>query len=132
MDFQEALRARLIAESAVAAIIGARVSWVDRPQKEKLPGLTLQVTADPRPQNLKGFDGARATRVQADCWSLKYGEAVALARAVITAVAAPATINGKTFGNAQVEGQRDLGERIGDGTFVHRQSVDLTIWHAGD
>jgi hypothetical protein len=132
MDFQSGLRARLIADSAVTAIAAARVSWVERPQKGAMPAVTLQVITDPRTQHMKGFDGARATGVQADCWAKTYLEALALARALIAAVKAPASISGKMFGNAQVTGQRDGGESVGDGSFIHRQSVDLTIWHVGD
>ncbi len=130
-DFQASIRARLIADSAVAAVVGARVHWVERPQLSGLPAITLQTVSDPRPQHLKGNDGARATRVQVDCWSAKYADALSLARKVIGALANPATISGKRFGATRVDGQRDLGEDV-NGTFVHRQSVDLNIWHVGE
>lgn len=132
MDFQTALRKRLLDNEAVRAIVNRRVDWVQRPQKDALPAVTLQVISDPRPEHLKDFDDARSTDVQVDCWAAKYGDALALARAVVAVVKAPATVAGKRFGNGQVVGQRDLGEKINDGTFVHRQSVDLSIWHAGD
>lgn len=135
MDLQAGLRARLLADSAVAAIVGARIYWVDRPQETTYPAITLQTISDPRPEHLKGFDGARATRVQVDCWAkgaAGYGVALSLARAVIAAISPPATVSGKRFGRGSVEGQRDLGETVTDGSFVHRQSVDFSIWHVGD
>ncbi|GLT01804.1 hypothetical protein GCM10007897_32020 [Sphingobium jiangsuense] len=138
MDFQAGLLARLLADPAVSGIAGTRVHWLDRPQAEALPAISLQVISDPRPQHLKGFDGARDTTVQVDCWAASYGEALALARASIAALAPPATISGKRFGGTQVIGQRDLGETVGGvgsrsgGTFIHRQSVDFLVRHIGD
>lgn len=132
MDFQTGVRARLLADATVAAIIGARVDWVERPQKSALPAISLQTISDPRPLHLKGMDGARSTRVQCDCWAATYAAALALARAVIAALSPPATISGKKFGHAQVDSQRDLGEALADGSFVHRQSVDFLVWHVGD
>jgi len=132
MDFHAGVITRLLADASVSGIVGMRVNWVVRPQKEALPAVTLQVVSDPRPEHLKGFDGARATRVQCDCWASDYLTAAALARACITALRQPATVNGKKFGNARVDGQRDLGETGVDGSFIHRQSVDFVIWHVGD
>ncbi|AMK19333.1 tail completion protein gp17 [Sphingobium sp. MI1205] len=132
MDFHAGLRARLLADSGVAAIVGTRVSWLERPQGAALPAITLQVISDPRPQHLKGLDGARGTRVQLDCWAASFAQALALARAAIATLQPPTTIEGKKFGNARIDGQRDLGETAAGGAFVHRQSVDLFIWHVGD
>lgn len=132
MDFQAGVRARLLTYYDVQQIVGSRVTWLERPQLAGLPAITLQVISDPRPLNLKGFDDARSTDIQADCWGRTYKEAVILARAVIACLAPPAVIEGKKFGNAQVSGPRDLGETVPDGSFVHRQSLDLTIRHVGD
>ncbi len=130
-DFQASLRTRLANDTAVAAVVGTRIYWVERPQLASLPAVVLQTISDPRPQHLKGNDGARSTRVQVDCWAATYAAALTLSRKVIAALANPATIAGKRFGSTQVDGQRDLGETV-SGTFTHRQSVDLIIWHVGD
>lgn len=127
-DFQAGVRSRLIVAATAA---GSRIYWVERPQTSALSAVTLQIISDGRPQHLKGLDGARGTRVQVDCWASTYAAALALARACIAALQPPATVSGKRFGNAQVDGQRDLGEDV-NGTFVHRQSIDLIIWHVGD
>lgn len=132
MDFQSGVRARLLADSTVSGIVGTRIDWVNRPQKAALPAISLQTVSDPRSEHLKGFDGARETRVQCDCWAATYSAALALARAAIAALKSPATISGKKFGNARVDAQRDLGENVADGNFIHRQSVDFIIWHVGD
>jgi hypothetical protein len=132
MDFQTGVRSRLLANGDVAAIVGTRIDWVERPQNSALPAISLQTISDPRPLHLKGMDRARSTRVQCDCWAETYAAALALARAAIAALSSPATISGKKFGHAQVDAQRDLGETVGDGSFIHRQSVDFIIWHVGD
>lgn len=139
MDFQAGVRARLLADSTVSGIVGTRIDWMTRPQKSALPSISLQTISDSRPDHLKGFDGSRATRVQCDCWAATvdggpsgYSTAMALARAVIAALQQPATISGKKFGNARVDAQRDLGEKIADSSFIYRQSVDFIIWHVGD
>lgn len=132
MDFQTGVRARLLADDTVTAIAATRIYWVERPQKTALPAITLQTVSDPRPEHLKGPEGARGTRIQCDCWAESYGSALSLARAVIAALRPPATVSDKKFGNARVEGQRDLGESVTDGTFIHRQSMDFIIWHVGD
>lgn len=132
MDFQAGLRARLLADTTVAAIVGTRVYWVQRPQKSPYPAVVLQVVSDGRPENLKGFDGARSTRVQADCYGTSYAASLDLARATISALVEPTILSGKQFGRASVDRQLDLGETVADGSFVHRQTVDFNIWHVGD
>jgi hypothetical protein len=131
MNFKEGVTARLLQAAPVIALAGDRINWVVRPQLSALPALTLQIIGDPRPQHLKGFDGARGTRLQIDAWAETSAAAGALASAAIAALAEPLTISGKQFGGAQVDGPRDLGQQVG-GSFVHRQSADLIIRHVGD
>lgn len=131
MDMQQGLRARLLAAAPVTGAVGQRIYWVSRPQLSALPAITLQVIADPRVAHLKGRDGARSTRVQMDVWAGSYAAAVSIARAAIGALAEPATIGGKRFGQSTATDQRDLGEDV-NGNFVHRQSVDFLVWHVGD
>lgn len=132
MDFRHGIRTRLANNIGVAAIVASRIYWVDRPQNSNLSAISLQVISDPRPSHLKGPDGARATRVQCDCWGATYQGAVALAEAAIAALEGPADVAGKKFGSTLVDAQRELGETIASGTFIHRQSVDFIIWHVGD
>lgn len=139
MNFHEGVTKRLLDSADVGAIADNRVNWGLRPQGEPLPAVTLQVVSDPRTVHLKGRDSGRYTRLQADCWSETLIQALALAAAVIATLEPPATVSGKKFGNALIDGQRDLGENVGSGSdaqssgkFIHRQSVDLLIWHVGD
>ena len=128
-DLQSALRARLIADAAITAAIGTRAFWVLVPQDAPLPYLRMQTVSDPRPQHLGGYNGARETRVQVDCFAKDYATARALAENIIAAVAEPATVAGVKFGRIKAEGPRDLGEDTSTG-FIHRLSMDLLIWHS--
>lgn len=126
MDMPGALRARIVAAATSA---GARVTWVDRPQADALPAVTLQIVSDQRPQHLKGFNPLRATRVQIDCWGDNYGEVTALKEEVLAAVVPGITANGIRFDRAIIDSERDLGERT-ETQFIHRASLDLIIWWA--
>lgn len=130
-DLQAGIRSRLLANPTVAAAVGTRITWVERPQASGLPAIVLQTISDPRPAHLKDYDAARMTRVQMDVFASSYSSALAITRAAIAALKEPAVVAGKAFGGSFVDSQRDLAEDVG-GTLIHRQSVDLLVWHAGD
>ncbi len=123
-NFAEALKARLLAE----ANIGSEIHWTIVPQGKALPYTRLQVISDPRPENLAGYDGARVSRVQADCFASSWGKARENAEKIIAAVSTPATVAGIQFGRTKAEGPRDLGEDVA-GTWVFRASIDLLVEH---
>ena len=127
-DLQTALVRRLIATPAVAALAGTKINWGKVPQGTAKPYVELVVVSDPRPQHLKGYNGSRGTRVQADCYAETYGAADKLAKAIIAALAEPASTADGRFGRTHAEGPRDLGEDTAAG-FVHRASVDLLVRH---
>lgn len=127
-DFKSALQARALADAGVMAIAGDRVTWAQRRRGEPLPALVLTIVSDPRPQHLKGFEAVRPTRVQADCMAEDAATASDLAEAFIIATAGPAEEDEVRFQRSQVEAVRDLSEETDTG-FVHRQSVELLVWH---
>jgi hypothetical protein len=127
-DFATALRTRLVNAAPVPAIVGTRIYPTFVAQGASLPYVRYQVISDPRPEHLQGYDGARVSRVQCDCFAASYIVARDLAEKVIAAVAAPGTADGVQFGRVKAEGPRDLGEDTGSG-FVHRASVDLLVEH---
>ena len=125
-DMQTALRARLVAASTAA---GSRIYWGIVPQAAALPYMRLQTISDPRPEHLQGYQRARVTRVQVDCFAAKYSDARAMAEAVIAATATPGVTNGVHFGRIKAEGPRDLGEDVEGVGYVHRASLDLLAEH---
>lgn len=129
MDFQGALRARLLAANPVTALVAQRVYWVDRPQSSALPAITLQTVTEERPQHFTSFDGLNISRVQMDSWGTSYAQAKSLNDAAIAAVIAKETSNGIRFSRAFIDSIRDLGERT-ETQFIHRVSSDLIFHHA--
>lgn len=127
-DFASALHARLTNDFDVAALVGTRVYPVIVPQNAQMPYVRYQTISDPRPEHLGGYDGARVTRVQADCFAQTYSAGRQLAEAIIAALAEPAQVTGVRFGRIKAEGPRDLGEDTPKG-FIHRASVDLLVEH---
>lgn len=140
-DWGSALTAQLLADAAVAALVGQDIDWVARPEGEAWQRyITLQVVSDPRPDHFTGAQDLRQSRVQADCWStVSAGDAAQLAEAVIAAVRldpgqgnADATgawsRDGVRFDRPQVEGPVDGVESL-DTVMVYRARVDLLLWH---
>lgn len=128
MSFETALRQRLKDDATVAAIVGTRIDWTLRPQATPLPALVLLIVSDDRSQNMSGFNGYRPTRVQIDAYGRTRAEVVALREASIAAVIPEATVGGTSFLRSFVNTIVDRGENLDTG-FVHRDLIDLNIWH---
>lgn len=128
MAWEVDLRARLLGTPSVTERVGQRVDWSRRPQADDYPAVTLLVVSDERPQHMKGFQGLRGSRVQVDVMARTAPEKVALREAVIAAVAGPFIQGGTSFGRSAGITVRDLGQND-TGGFIHRDSIDLTIWH---
>lgn len=134
MNMENALRARLLAAAPVAALVGKKVDWVERPQKDALPGITLQIVTDERVQTYSGFAGLQPGYVQVDVWAQTYATAKALKEAIIGTDASPGalvpggTFYGIRFTRAFVTA-RDLSERT-DTQFIFRHSIDLNFHYA--
>jgi hypothetical protein len=127
-DFATALRSRLTGDAEVAGYVGTRIYPTIVAQNAAFPYIRYQTVSDPRPEHLSGYQSARVSRVQIDCFAKKYIDARAIAEAVIEAVAAPGETDGVHFGRVKAEGPRDLGEDTSSG-FVHRASLDLLVEH---
>ena len=135
MDWKGALRARLVADSAVSDLVwkdGSRpaIYWVERPQTDGLPALTLQTVTGDRPQHMGGFIGMDQATVQIDTWADTYAAADALMEAAIAALIPEQSGNGIKFSRAFLSGEpQDLGEQTAT-KFVHRKQVDLVFHHS--
>ncbi len=123
-DFATALRSRIVSQTTA----GTKVYWGIVPQAAALDYIRLQTISDPRPEHLRGYQSARVTRVQCDCFSATYGGARAMAEAVITATLTPGVTGAVHFGRIKAEGPRDLGEDTAQG-YIHRASLDLLVEH---
>lgn len=122
---EEALRALLRADTAVAAIVGTRVDWNTRPQGDALPAITLhRITGSPG-YHVAGSDGLYESVVQVDCWASSFPAAKTLARAVEAALSGHI---GGVFRAVFIEALRD---RVDDGqpALIHQSSLDIRAWH---
>lgn len=128
MTFEVDFRSRLKADGAVAAMVGTRIDWGIRPQRDPYPSVVMTVVSDPMPQDYKGLIAMRRTRVQIDCYAEERAQAVSLRGAVIAAILPGGTFFGRRFGRAFIDSVRDLGAKT-DTDFVHRDSIDALIWH---
>jgi hypothetical protein len=73
--FREALEARLLASSALEALVGDRIFYGVLPQRLDLgrdgPALTWLVVGRPMGHHLTGSDGTATARVQFSAWSYR-------------------------------------------------------------
>jgi hypothetical protein len=128
---EQALVSRLLANAALAALVGTRIVWIERPQGSALPALTLQRVTPGRDYNYSGASGTSSPMVQADCWGGSYATAKAVAAAVIEAVEERATIGGVKFAPGFIVGARDMPtEELGGGIKVYRVSLDIIVWNS--
>lgn len=135
MDWQQAHRARLLADMSLGALVSTRIDWDERPQASDLPAVTMRLIGDGREQHLKGFQPLQPARVQYDVWADNYASAAAVKEVLISAAVPSHTGNGHTFTRGMVDlPPRDLPERIsaGDGQSktIFRISMDLIHHHA--
>jgi len=128
-DFSSALRTRLATDAGLSSMVGTRVYRGIVPEGTALPYIRMNVISDPRPEHLKGYDAARVSRVQVDCFAASYGAARDMADRVIAATIAPGTTEGIHFGRIKAEGPRDLGEDVEGTGYVFRASLDLLAEH---
>jgi len=82
MSFESELRAHL-GHSSITAYVEDRIYPVVRPQSSTLPALVYTPFGVDQVNNLAGRDSSlRFIRVQVDCWSRTFDEALVLAEAV--------------------------------------------------
>lgn len=127
MDFEGALRARLLAAAPVTAIVGTRIYWEDRPQSAALPAITLGYVVDARDQNMGGFQQVQRRLVQVDVWATTFASKKALKEAVISALSPSETSNGINFRPAVEVDAVSLNERI-ETQYIFRDAVRMTLF----
>lgn len=129
MDFEGALRARLLAAPAVTALVAQKVYWEERPQSTPLPAITLNLVSDERDQHLGGFQTVLDALLQVDVWALSFASKKAIKEAVIAALAPPETSNGIRFQAAVGIAARTQNERT-DTQFIYRDAIDIKFHYS--
>lgn len=127
---EEALRARLLANTAIAAIVGTKVTWGDRPQGKDLPALVLLLVVPGRDYTHQGADGLTGARVQIEAYGKTALQAVQLQRLVTAEMEDPKTVGSIRFDMCFQQGGPD-GASIdldGGGKAYQRLSDWLVFW----
>lgn len=128
---EEALIAKLLADSGLSALAGTRVYPVSRPQGSALPAVTLATVSNVPLYTDQGEAGIAEARVQIDCWGTSYGSVKAVARSVKAALSAFfGTVEGVTFQNILLDGERDFRESGSNAAeYLFRVQLDFRIWY---
>lgn len=127
---EAALIAKLLANSALTALVSTRINWSRRPQGEALPAVVLHRIDGQPDYHHAGPSGLVVSRVQVDAWASSYGSAKSVARAVEAAVTGFAFTQGAIrFDVILVASERDSTDEIAPNTYF-RTSLDLMVHHA--
>ncbi len=129
---EEAVTAHLLASAGVTALVGQRVTWLERPQASALPAIVLQRIGGQPDYAMDGPTGLAQSRVQVDCWGGAYATAKAVARAVVEGLSGASfagsgmTVHGTFFDN-----ERDFIESDAADVRLYRTSLDFILWTNG-
>ena len=122
-----ALRTYIIADSAVAALIGTRFYPNTAPQNPTKPYCTYQPISEFRRPTMRHDDNLPSARVQIDCWSTSVDQARAVADAIraLFHYYEPESISGVqgVFADNGFEGYEPE-------TLLHRVSRDYIVHYA--
>jgi hypothetical protein len=127
---EEALIAKLTADSGVAAIAAGRVFPGSRPQGSALPAAVLARVSGAPLYADDGEAGLETARIQIDCWAATYGEAKTLARAVTACLSGfDGTVGPTVFQFIELDSERDLREGgSGAADYPFRTALDFLVW----
>lgn len=129
---KEALRAVLVADAGIAALVDKRIAWGLRPRGSALPSIALHQISGVRQYAMTAPSALVMARVQIDCWGISQSDVTAVARAVNAAIGGMRqTIKGVQFQGVFLEAEQDMTDE-GNATpaeILHRVSQDWMIWH---
>ena len=127
---EAAITSLLANNPAVAALAGNRINWALRPGAVALPAVSLHRISGVRDRNMTGRTGLVSSTVQVDCYGGTYGQAKALARAVILALPhAQTEIGGVILQGIFPDQEADSFEGD-DPTPLYRTRLDFSVWHS--
>lgn len=128
---KEALRALLLSDPGVTALIDTRVSWGMLSRKSALPALVLTRISGGHDYVMQGTSPPFEARVQADCWGRTYADATALSRAVKAALSGYSGSEGNTvFQGVFLDAEHELPDDATEAVDVlYRVCLDFRIWH---
>lgn len=129
---KQALRAHLLADPGIAALVDRRIAWAARPREAQLPSIALHRIDGVRDYTMAAPSGLVTARVQVDCWAATNKEASAISDAVRGALSGLRdTVGGVDFQGVFLELEIDYSEEsAAPDELLHRVSSDYLIWHS--
>lgn len=113
------VRAVLVADAAVVALVVDRVAAGVIPEGEIRPYITYQLVTGQRPGSLSAHGTLRNARIQLSCWSPSYGVAKQIAQAVQDAIEASVLFDVVFIGDVELYDAE---------TALHYVVLDYSIW----
>lgn len=95
-DIRPALRAFLLADAQIAAVVSARVYPIKLPQGVKDTSIVYTRVSGESDYKMEGATGYARSRMQIDCWASKVDDAVLLANLVKDALSGYSGVMGAT------------------------------------
>lgn len=83
---KQQVRALLLANSAVTALVGNRIDWKKNAQGAAYPRITLHGVGRTIGSHMQGPDAIQVSRVQINCVALTYAQGNAVGEAVLAAL----------------------------------------------
>lgn len=124
---EELLIARLLASSALVALVEDRVQFGSREQAAGLPAVTLTKISGAPVYSDEGEAGLDETRVQVDCWGSSMTSALAVSRAVRNQISGYVD---NDFRYISLDAIRDMREGgANQAEYEYRVSCDYLILH---
>lgn len=128
---EEAFRTMLLETAPLAQLVGKRIDWGLRPQGDQLPGIALLRVSGGLTMHFTGPAGWRRDRVQVDVWGRTFkatrdiGDLLADDGGLLVGLRRDLPgVRIRTFVVAR-RGGTDA-DAVGP---VHRDSIDVMIWH---
>lgn len=127
MNFEEGIRYILANNSAVKAVVGARIYPASLPQGATYPALTYQIITEDDQNTVADVGDLKWSRVQVDSWAGTYAAAKSLADLVNAALnVKKSVLVGVTIVSSSMVGGRYFFE---EAVKAHRRSRDYGCWY---
>lgn len=132
MALETGLFALLNATSAVTTLISTRVFGGSLPIGCAYPAVVMQVATTRNVNSVQGTNKLRFKRMQFDSYANTYETALQISNAILVAVtgAQGTTLSdGTALQGCIVEQDRDMPYEQGDGGFIFRRMLEITVQH---
>lgn len=135
---EEAIAAKLLASTALVAVVGSRITWGDRLQGGGYPAVTFGLATNTPVYADGGFQGLTGATLQIDCWAVPADGVNGQSKAMQVARLVMAALQNVTFTQGGVNfvcvipssAGRDMpAETDQAGAIVSRRMLEFQLWH---